>query len=209
MYIGHDNRRDHIYEISKDFLAEKQVQTIIDFGARHGEGLEKLSSFCTQYVFIEPSPRCSEYIRSAIEAVPNKICHVYNCVFGANVDTVKFNILETDDDQSGNLYTDRDGAYGKAEIIDVEMRQVRGLYKFKDESGLIPFIKMNIEGGEYDLLENTDLFDNVNMFCLEAHNRHVKGRDVNFLIEALSQKFDIKSYGDLNYKYCFLTGIKK
>lgn len=183
------------------------IKTIVDLGARHGEGYELFGKKFedSTYVFVEPSPRCIPIIQQKIALEVGKDLRLIDGVIGKDSHEVEFFLLESDHDQSGNLYSDRKGIYGKSDTVSVKSYDYRKIVK---EIGQIDFLKCNIEGGEYDLLETT-FFDNVKAFVMEAHNAHVPGKTYLDVLDKLNDKFDMEVWGDTNYKYCFINGIRK
>ena len=123
-------------------------------------------------------------------------------VIGKREGEVEFYQLENDDDQSGNMFSNRNGQYGSAALTKVKVVDYTSLFK------KIDFVKCNIEGGEYQLLED-GFFDMVDSFVMEVHNVHVPGKNYKNVIETLQDKFDMEIWGNLNYKYCFINGNKK
>ena len=44
---------------------------------------------------------------------------------------------------------------------------------------------------------------------MEAHNQHVPGMNYKNVLESLEKDFDLEVWGEVNYKYCFVNGIRK
>lgn len=210
-YIGHCNDTRHldIFGICRRTIERTNatVATIVDLGAHHGEGVTLLGSqipTCTRYMMVEPAPRCIEKIKQATDHQIH--IELIEAILGIEDGSTKFYDLP-DADASGNVYSAREG-YGPADMIDVKIIDWRKIMPTP-----IDFVKCNIEGGEYELMEQ-GFFDNVQAFVIECHNKHVKNDDGNYrnvkeLIDGLSKDFNIESHGTLSHKYCFISGIRK
>lgn len=194
---------DASYKLAK---ALKSVNVIVDLGARHGEGYDRLGQYFpdAKYIFVEPSPRCIPNILEKMKKLDDKV-RLVQAALGDSDYKTDFFILESDDDQSGNMYTDRNGTYGNSSLTKIDVCNYRN---FVSEVGHIDFLKCNIEGGEYELIE-TSFFDSVTAFVMEAHNKHIKDKTYIDVVRKLGDMFDLEIWGDVNYKYCFINGIKK
>jgi FkbM family methyltransferase len=192
-----------IYDACNKLTSNKRLNVIVDLGARHGEGYEKfgINHPNSQFYFIEPSPRCLPHINKIIKKHGNNL-HVIDGVLGEKDKTIQFYQLHNDDDQSGNLFSDRKKQYGPAKIIDVKM------YDFKNIFKNIDFLKINIEGAEYSLIEQ-GFFNLVDSFVMEVHNAHVPNKNYNDVLASLSTHFHLEIWGDTSYKYCFINGVRK
>jgi hypothetical protein len=114
-----------------------------------------------------------------------------------------FHLLDDDDDQSGNLFSDRSGRYGPSIPTPVKTYDHRSVLPV-----IIDFAKVNIEGGEYELID-TGFFDKVESFVMEVHNEHVPNMNIDYAINMLTRRFDLELWGERSYKYCFLNGKRK
>jgi FkbM family methyltransferase len=177
---------------------------ILDFGARRGEGYELFGAQYPDatYIFIEPSPRCKSHIEAVIERYNTYNLLLIHGILGDNAGLTKFFLFENDNDQSGNLYSNRTGTYGATELIDINIVS----YDMIPHT-IIDFAKINIEGGEYELI-NSSFFQKIQMFVMEAHNMHVPGKTYKDVIETLKDEYDLHTCGDLSYKYCYIMGTK-
>ena len=183
-----------------------QLNVIVDLGARHGEGYDRLGKYFknAKYIFVEPSPRCIPIIIEKMKHIEGDV-ELIQGVLGNTNRVTNFHLLENDNDQSGNMYTDRNGIYGQSSIIEIDVYDYKN---FISNLGHIDFLKCNIEGGEYELIE-TSFFDHVTSFVIEAHNRLVGNKTYIDIVNALQDKFDMEIWGDTSYKYCFINGIRK
>ena len=179
-----------------------QKLTVIDMGSRHGEGFVEFGThFDCHYEFVEPSPRCLPKIEDVIRENPGRSFRLHSGVMGGQPGSIILNVFESDGDQSANVFSDRQGRYGRSEQVTVPV------IPYDEMLSCYDIAKINIEGGEYQLLDD-NVFDRFGTFVMEAHNQHVKGKNYQTLIEGLQDKFDIFSYGNLMYKYCFLVGLR-
>jgi FkbM family methyltransferase len=194
----------NIYDACAKVSEGKKLSTIVDLGARHGEGYEAFGVNHKEsiYHFVEPSKRCIPHIQKIIDKYPDQKFSLIEGVLGNSNSEIEFYQLEEDNDQSGNLFSNRFGHYGNAEIYKVKS------YDFKPIFKKIEFLKCNIEGGEYQLIED-GFFDIVDLFVLEIHNNHVKGKNYKNVLQSLFQDFELEIWGDIDQKYCFINGKKR
>lgn len=193
-----------IYDASVHLTSGRNISSIVDLGARHGEGYELFGRHHpgASYTFVEPSNRCIPNINKLIEKYSDANLRLIDGILDKQDGEANFYQLENDNDQSGNLFFDRNGLYGKATIQKVKV------YDFKNFFDKIDFVKCNIEGGEYQLIDS-GFFDIVNAFSMEVHNEHVPNKTYRNVIQELDQNFDLEIWGDVKYKYCFVNGRKK
>jgi FkbM family methyltransferase len=193
-----------IYDACCSLTRGKKIDTIVDLGARHGEGYERFGKYHEEssYVFVEPSPRCIPLVKNVIDRHPNRNLSIIEGILGTKNCLVDFYQLENDDDQSGNIFSNRSGRYGDHDIVKVDM------INFKDKFNHIDFVKCNIEGGEYNLIDN-GFFDIVDSFVMEAHNEHVKNKTYVDILRSLRDDFELEVWGNTNYKYCFVNGVRR
>lgn len=202
-----DTKYSDIYDASRQVASKlEHIRTIVDMGSRHGEGYDRFGVHFpnAEYIFVEPSPRCVPHIIEKQRTIAGRT-RLVDAVVGKKAGSAEFFLLERDGDQSGNMYTDRGGTYGQSVVVNVP---VISCDDFLRSVGHIDFLKCNIEGGEYELLE-TSLFDNVSAFVMEAHNRHVPGKTYMDVIQSLEHKFDMEVWGDRSYKYCFINAVRR
>jgi FkbM family methyltransferase len=193
-----------IYDACVKFSQNKSIKTIVDLGACHGEGYELFGRFYpnASYTFVEPSNRCIHYINEIIKKYPDNKLNLIDGVLGTKNSQTAFYQLEHDNDQSGNLFSNRGGQYGKSTECIVKTYDYREIFTHID------FVKCNIEGAEYQLIED-GFFDIVDSFVMEAHNIHVPNKNYRNILSALGDKFELSVWGNVNYKYCFINGQKK
>jgi len=193
-----------IYSACLSVTEGKKIDSFVDLGSRRGESYEKFgkSRDIKEYTFVEPSPRCVPHIKKIVETDPTKF-RLVEGVLGTTSGEITFHQLENDDDQSGNLFSDRKQAYGSSIPCVVKVYDYRQLF-----SDPIDFVKCNIEGAEYQLIED-GFFNMVDSFVMEVHNQHVAGKTYLDAIEGLKERFNLEIWGKTNYKYCFINGNKK
>lgn len=206
MYCGHNsNQPGGIYALCRTLIQDRTLSTILDLGARYGEGFEQfgqtvMKNDC-EYICVEPSPRCIPKITKLMDKYPEHKIRLIPGVLGKASGSAFLNILDNDGDQSANLFSDRSGQYGLSIKCEVP------IFDYATIPDRIDFAKINIEGAEYQLIDD-GIFDRFSAFVLEAHNEHVVGKSYRDVISALQDKFTLVSWGNLNYKYCFITGFK-
>lgn len=185
-------------------LAPLDVKTIVDLGARWGEGYSLFGSKRpdSRYVFVEPSPKCVPRLEELIRKNSDRNIELVPGILGVEDADIDFFIFDSDNDQSGNIFTGRGGAYGNTSKVKVKKFDYRKIF------GHIDFVKCNIEGGEYQLIKD-GFFDIVDSFAMEVHNQHVENFDYRNVLHDLSDKFEIEIWGNVKYKYCFANGKKK
>lgn len=193
-----------IYDACVQFTSGRKISSIVDLGARYGEGYELFGRHHpdASYTFVEPSNRCIPNINRLIEKYSDVNLRLIDGILGSRDGEAEFYQLDNDNDQSGNLFSDRNGQYGSATIQRVKV------YDFKNFFDKIDFLKCNIEGGEYQLIED-GFFDMVDSFVMEAHNMHVPNKTYQNVVQSLQQSFDLEVWGNTHYKYCFINGQRK
>lgn len=195
----------NIYDACNHVTKDKILTTIVDLGSRHGESYELFGKNHpdADFYFVEPSDRCIPKIKELIKKYNKNNLHLIDGVLGLEDSELNFYQLENDNDQSGNLFSNRQNQYGEANLIKVKQYDYRKIFSKK-----IDFVKCNIEGGEYELI-NCGFFDNVDSFVMEAHNAHVTQKTFQDILIALHDKFDMQTWGNIYYKHCFINGQKK
>jgi FkbM family methyltransferase len=202
MHMGHLGAvSGGIYELCRS-VCRHPVLSILDLGARHGEGIGLLGLPLAelQYTAVEPSPRCLPYLISKAKLMSTFHVKVVNGVLGPEAGETVLHILDRDGDQSANLFSNRSGIYGGEELVTVPV------IPYDAMDARYNFAKVNIEGAEYSLISD-GFFDRFDSFVLEAHNAHVPGMTYVDALAGLRQ-FDTWTVGDLGYKYCFIVGIR-
>lgn len=216
MFKGHTNPNDgrfDIYSLSRDLIREYKIDVnlLVDFGSRHGESLHELGASCKKsagFIFVEPAPRCIEKIRKLMGEYSGDLqLRLIEGVLAYEDGLIKFHTFENDDDQSANIFSDRDGRYGKSSVIDVPVFSYDAITA-RFPGRRIDFAKINIEGAEYAMLEGSFVKDRVDAFVMELHNQHVPGRTWRDAVDALSSDFDLWTHGNMDYKYCFMSGVR-
>lgn len=205
MYQGHSSSIPAKIYQACNLLCPPEPLVILDMGARHGEGYEQFGQHFQHddglmYLMVEPSPDCINVIKSKYGGHP-QISLISGVITSCKIPSkIPFHVLSDDDNQSGNLFSDRDGKYGAEQLIMVDQLPTSVL------PARIDFAKINIEGGEYDLLLNSDLFDRIDSFVMELHNQHVPQMNWKVAVALLQNNFNITTFGNLDYKYCFAHG---
>jgi len=133
---------------------------VLDFGGFRGEWSEMVLGFadCTCHVF-EPHPRFAADIKTRFADKPNVIVHDF--ALGSENGTLK---LSDEGDASSSV-----AAHGKS--FDAPIRAVAGFFDQNDLPD-IALAKINIEGGEYDLLPaliDTGAIRNIDRLQIQFH----------------------------------------
>lgn len=199
MYKGHKTDHKSIYDLCPDIARAPSV--IVDLGAHMGDGYAKLRKFYpdASIHLVEPVPDCVEKLHQVTAGDAWAFVHPY--AVGNEDCQMMINVFPSDGRQSSNFYSDRKGVYGQPDQIPVNVRSYRVL------PSEIDLAKINIEAGEFSLIE-TDFFDRVGSFVMEAHNNLIPGKTWRDVVSALETKFDLFTAGNLDYKYCAVLGVK-
>lgn len=196
----------NIYEASLN-MTDVSVDIIVDLGARHGESYELFGSKrqFKNYVFVEPASKCHQHILNVIKnAKDSERMFLLPGVLSDVEGNVELYTFKSDFDQSSNLYSDRQNRYGTPTIEVVQQYSYKDV--FKDQ--IIDFVKCNIEGGEYHLIE-IGFFNQVSSFVMEVHNGIVANRTYRDVVDSLKDKFHLEIWGNTSYKYCYVNGKRK
>lgn len=210
MYKGHKDEKINIYTRCQSFIVNNDLKPnlIVDFGAHFGESFQFLSKFCRKhYVFIEPCPSSIQEIQKVMAAIKDDSVnvHLINSVLGEENGQTKLVVFPESDNQSANLFSDRGrSSQQSVEIVDVPVMSYKDFSEYFPQK--IDFAKINIEGAEYKLIEDGFFKDKIDSFVMEIHNIHVPGKTWRDAVSMLENDFDIETFGDLNYKYCFMSG---
>ena len=108
-------------------------------------------------------------------------------------------------DLSGNIFSARsERGYGANFTIMVDV------IPFSDLPAQIDFLKCNIEGAEYALVEQ-GLFKRVDAFVMEVHNAHCPNgrgrfRQLEEMLAMLHDEFELHQRGPLKHRWSILTG---
>ena len=199
MYRGHNPSPKSIYDYCPDVAQSPRV--VVDMGAHQGAGYRQLRSMYPDATIhlVEPVRDCIDALRAASSQDENVVIHPY--AVGREDSITVINTFESDGRQSSNLYSDRGGVYGSP------VKEVIRVASYRQLPTHIDLAKINIEAGEFDLLE-TDFFDRIDSFVMEAHNNLIPGKTWQDVVKSLEGKFDLLTAGNLNYKYCFVMGVK-
>lgn len=208
MYLDYNdyyNKFNQIAEVSDEIIRtylNGKPNLILDLGSRYGENFLRFGlKYNCKYIFVEPSPKCIPKIEALIkEYSNNREFQFIKGILGQGEGNRDLILFENDGDQSANLYSNRNFIYGKPEKVQIKMFD----YSIIKESN-IDFAKINIEGGEYELVES-DFFHKIQCFVMEAHNKIIRKKNYKDIIKKLKKTYDLETYGHLKYKYCFIIG---
>jgi len=197
----------NIYDHCSRFLGKgNKVELLIDFGARHGESFEQIGKHCSKdFVFIEPLPACATIIRTMMVKHFEKppLLHIIEGILGDKKGITELITFANDDHQSSNVFTDRGGKHGITLRVPIDIIPYSTLFPGRK----IDFAKINIEGGEYDMVESP-FFDQIDSFVMEVHNQHIPGKTYIDIINALKDKYELETFGPLDQTCCLISGKK-
>lgn len=207
-YIGHDDGLTKIYASSgiyglcRHVTTDSELHTIVDLGAHHGHGYAAFGVDHPDalYVMVEPVADCVEKIKEVISNNPTARINIVDGILGKEAGTAEINLFESDGRQSSNLFSTRGGVYGRSCV------QVIKVHPYDVVPMSIDFAKVNIEGGEYQLVQD-GFFDRIDQFVMEVHNELIPNVTyVDILTGPLSADFELITCGSRSYKYCFCVG---
>jgi FkbM family methyltransferase len=160
----------------------------IDCGSNLGQGFNFFKKFYTRkyfdYVLFEPNPYCAENLKKKYKDLLNSGMLFYQKAVGTKNRKVKFFGLAKDEggkySQGGSileLHNSKSYKPSKEDAISVEEIDFSHFLKKMSAQYSVIVIKMDIEGGEYnviaDLLEKK-LFGFIDRFYVEFHSQYMK-----------------------------------
>ncbi len=181
-----------------DFTPNKD-DIIMDIGANIGDMPLKWGLFAKEIHSYEPMPDTFEILRLNTEGNNMEHCKIYECAVGHGEEDTKI-----------WLNLDKFQAHATASSIGKRMKDsitVRRLDFEQEVKRIKPtIIKIDIEGGEREILDNVDdsVFDNCKTFFLEIHPN--KWKDGDTWLEEQVSRFDkifgnAKKLGEVIYFY--------
>lgn len=212
-YLGHNSKIhtvgslyalcDHIVQNMCD---NKTPNVMLDLGALSGAGYVEFGTKYpnTKYIFVEPAPDRVEDIKNLMQQYPDANWQLIDGILGDEDSTVDLIVFDDPVGLSSNLYTDRNGKLG--DHTSVEVKQYS--YDILDEYEKIDIAKMNIEAAEYDLVKSP-FFDKIQAFAMHCHNDMRPGLTYKNIVDELTDRYDLTTYGNLNHKWSGLIGIRK
>jgi FkbM family methyltransferase len=206
-YIEHDEKLTKVYTSGGIYALCRHVtdgmhpKTILDLGAHYGDGYESFGMHHpnAEYIMVEPVHTCIQRIRFVLESNPGSNIKLIDGVIGMHAGITEMKTFDTDNCQSSNMFSDRGGAYGTCH------HEVVKMHPYDVLPDVIDFAKVNIEGGEYKLIDD-NFFDRVTSFVMEVHNNLIPGLMYIQVIDRLRSTFNLTTCGNLDYKYCFVIG---
>jgi FkbM family methyltransferase len=200
---------------NKDFeyLKDKNIKTIIDIGANFGVFTDKcLQEFpdLVRIDVIEPDEINYEILIFNLE--DNSKVHFHNCGIFYGEDEV--NVVGTGDNSPGgyvvkNVSNDHCGEYiGRMIEYQGKIFKMKTLESLFDKSP--DLIKIDVEGSEYNIIENTKILKECPYLIIEFHG-HLKDHIMKY-IQVWLPEFKIveitsEAYGASHYWYTFLEKI--
>ncbi len=142
--------------------------TVIDAGAYTGEWAQEIMDRYNPTIHaFEPDPR--NYKQLARRAADNDRLIAYKFGLGDRNETAKMALEHL----GSSIFSDTSGKTG-VPFADVEIRDIADTWRSL-ALGQVDLMKINIEGGEFPLLErmiDTGLLKNVNCFMIQFHEWH-------------------------------------
>lgn len=190
-----------IYALCNYVTANMQLSTIVDLGAHYGTGykLFGIQHPNADYIMVEPVNECVQQIKNVIDSNPTAKIRLINGIIGLHSGITEIKTFTNDRHQSSNLFSNRGGVYGATSC------EVIKIYSYDVMPPVIDFAKINIEGAEYQLIDD-GFFNRIDTFVMEVHNGLVQGKSYIDVINALGNNFILTTCGNREYKYCFCIG---
>lgn len=149
---------DRTHRLQYD-LSEKDI--VIDLGGYEGQWASDIfSMYCCQIYIFEPVPEYAKNIQKRF--AKNKHMKIYQ--FGLASDNINTKISVTGDSSSSYKPSD--------EMIDVKLIKCSDFFE-ENKTPFVSLMKINIEGGEYDLLEHmisSNLISNIQNIQIQFHD---------------------------------------
>ena len=197
-----------------DYFPFYTKSTIIDIGAHYGyfsifasKNLDKDSKI----ISIEPSSTNFNQLNRNFKDCKTSNINTFNIAIGGEQGEVK---LYKSKSVNHSVFKDYALLKRNLEYEDVEMNTLENLIK-DNNLDKIDFLKMDCEGAEYSILENTpkNIFNKITTISLEFHDLKDKGFTAQKILDILKEnKFKIVKYHydktTLNLNYGKIIGTK-
>lgn len=173
---------NHYVDLIK-FLDLNKIESYIDLGANTGGVcsvlLEKIRSLKKCYLF-EPQSENFKYLESKFKSDSRIKC--YN--FGIYYTDLEFlNMLRCDNNVGGYTVIKHDQRFEETGDI----MKVKKLEDFSEDFNLVDFVKIDVEGSEENIIENSIFLKNVKFIEIEWHGKYLDEKEsVKFIKEKLS-----------------------
>lgn len=189
------------FHILTPFIARTATQKIIkagskglflDCGSNIGQGFEFFRKhFKKQYFdyeLFEPNPNCLPFLHEICKKLPDHNIKIHEKAIGVRNETLTFYGLSEQNgggalSQGGSILREHNsGIYASEEKTAIQVNSINFCDFLRDKinSYELIVIKMDIEGGEYEVLEHLlkeNLFNSIDsMFC-EFHSQYMKAEE--------------------------------
>ncbi len=157
-YSGHT----FINDIPKDPI-------VVDLGGNHGDFANEFLSKhkCKRYFCVEPDPEMVGYIKNRLKKYP--FVELQNVAVGPDEKNISFFVAESTG--ANSLFKDFAVKQGLKKEIKVDSYSLDSLFK-KYNITNVDWLKVDIEGGEWDLLLNAsdEVLLKISQISIEFHN---------------------------------------
>lgn len=157
------------YKSVLNFLIEKEIKTFVDIGSCTGILSDILFDKVktVEYgVLVEANPNNFEFIKNRLQEIDN-------------IDIVNKALFYGSESISIGSVGSNVGAWSyKSNINNIDIKTVNFeeiIETFFNSRGLPDFVKIDIEGAEYNFIENSDLLKHVPIIEIEFHNNDEYG----------------------------------
>lgn len=186
MKVAHDAK--NIYHLTNHI--EKGL--FLDCGSNLGQGMTYFEKFYPladyDYILFEPNPHCLEYLNNYIKdfELKGNIEVIQKAVSTTDGETKFFGLVEYENDstfQGASILKEHNQLFytpDDHEAITVETFSFTEFIRRKSEEYEVIIVKMDIEGAEYDVLEdliNSNLHEKISVIYIEFHSQYMSGID--------------------------------
>jgi len=202
-----------------DYLGDKKG-LFIDGGSNTGQGFMYFSKYFNpnnfDYVLIEPNPYCIDELKEIANLEKEKYqtnIEIIQKACDIDEDTVSFHGLTNNSkgkkSQGGSLL-DKNMFFESEDknkySIDVKTFSFRNFLIQKSKTYDLIVIKMDIEGGEYKVLNNLledQTYEHINTIYVEFHAQYMDQPDRDIFIAQEKEIVNKLNKGSVNFRYWF------
>jgi FkbM family methyltransferase len=151
-----------------------EIKTIVDCGANKGRAslFFMMNANVERVLLVEANPYLKESIEETLFSLSKKVeININNsCVTGKSSQNISFAVSE--DTRNSHISQSKDSQNKNLNIKSISLRDLLKKYNF---TGSIDLLKMDIEGSEFDVLENDlEIFKRFKYLCMEIHGKPEK-----------------------------------
>lgn len=170
---------------------------VTDIGGHLGRSLiplHKSVSDSGKVIVFEPMPPWTYYLNHTVERNGLNNVVIENAVLGDKTGATKITIPEAETSQSSILTPDEieEGKYSSGTSIEVDSVKLSDYLK-ENKIKNIDFGKIDIEGGEYNLICKTNTLDFIEKALIELHFSKIGEKKSDELIDKLSKQGELKT----------------